>query len=222
MLKKHPFIYLPAKKEIQYFTKHYSNGLNWHSRHFKAAKIEQSCGETTPYYIFHPEAPLRIQALIPRVKLIALLRDPVERTLSGYFHSRRMGLDSHSIEQAIAAEPERIQSGHPTHLQHHSYLRRSQYLEQLDRYEELFPEQQILVLKSEEFFLSPSTIWKRIETFLHIPRARLPHVTPHCNVGLNEAIEVKEELREKLREALRGTARGIEKRYGFSWDWSSK
>lgn len=222
MLKNHPFIYLPAKKEIHYFTKHYAIGLNWYSRHFKDAKIEQSCGEATPYYIFHPEAPQRIQALIPRVKLIALLRDPVERTLSAYFHSRRLGLDSLSIEQAFAAEPERVQSGHPTHLQHHSYMRRSQYLEQLDRYEELFPREQILVLKSEEFFKSPSTIWKRIEKFLQIPRAKPPHVTPHCNSGLNEAIEVKEELREKLREAHRETARGIEKRYGFSWDWASK
>ena len=160
--------------------------------------------------------------MIQRVKLIALLRDPVERTLAGYFHSRRMGLDSLSIEQAIASEPERIQSGDPTHLQHHSYLRRSQYLEQLDRYEELFPKEQMLVLKSEEFFVSSSTILKRIETFLQIPQAIPPHVTPHCNTGLNEAIEVKEELREKLREAHRGTARGIEKRYGFSWDGASK
>ena len=196
--------------------------MNWYSDHFKNAKLDQYCGEATPYYIFHAKAAQRIKALTPNVKLIALLRDPVERTLSGFFHSKRLGFDSLPIEKAFSAEHERIQSGDPTHLQYHSYLSRSKYIEQLDRYEELFPKEKILVLKSEELFTSPSTIWERIENFLEIPPAEPPQATPQLNAGLKEASGVKEELRDKLKEKLRATAEGVEKRYGFGWEWASK
>ena len=57
------------------------------------AESHQCCGEVTPYYLFHPEVPQRIKSQLPDVKLIVLLRDPVERALSQYFHSRRLGLN---------------------------------------------------------------------------------------------------------------------------------
>ena len=62
----------------------------------------------TPYYLFHPLAAERIAAALPDVKLIVLLRDPVERALSQYFHSKRLGLEPLELEEALAAEPKRL------------------------------------------------------------------------------------------------------------------
>ena len=84
----------------------------------------------TPYYLFHPEVPQRIKSQLPAVKLIVLLRDPVEQALSQFFHSRRLGLEPLELEAAIAAEPQRLADAaehlaagkpHRSHQQH-SYL----------------------------------------------------------------------------------------------------
>ena len=82
LLSGHPGVYLPSCKEVQYFTLESNQDTRWYSAHFQRANTNQSCGEITPYYLFHPAAPLRIHTLLPDAKLIILLRDPVERALS--------------------------------------------------------------------------------------------------------------------------------------------
>src|SRR5688500_1593416 len=84
-LKKHPNVVVSeVTKEIEYFSINFWKGLHWFSRHF-AAKKDSIIGEVSPYYILHPHAARRISQLAPKVKLIALLRDPVERAYSNYW-----------------------------------------------------------------------------------------------------------------------------------------
>ena len=108
LLQQHSQVFLAHPKEVHYFSLHQNRGLDWYADHFAEASIEQHCGEVTPYYLFHSLAAERIQAAIPSVKLIVLLRDPVERALSQYFHSRRLGLETLELEAAFAAESERL------------------------------------------------------------------------------------------------------------------
>jgi hypothetical protein len=91
LLRQHPDVFLPSVKEVHFFSLHYGKGAAWYGEHFRGAQPQQRCGEITPYYLFHPEAPGRIHQLLPKARLIILLRDPVERLLSQYFHSRRLG-----------------------------------------------------------------------------------------------------------------------------------
>jgi len=219
LLSQHPDVFLPECKEVQYFSLHADKPISWYAKQFNAAKPGQQRGDISPYYMFHPEAPGLIKKVLPKVRLIALLRDPVERALSQYFHARRHGFEELELVDALAAEPERLASGDPYSLQKHSYLSRSCYLEQLDRYEALFPNRQILVLRSEDLFNNTEAIWKRIQLFLHLQVHPLSMPLPKANAGNGEAKDVDPSVRSELMSKLYTTAKGIRNRYGFDWGW---
>ena len=134
LLRKHPQAFVPDVKEVQYFSLHYNRNLRWYAEHFIRAEADHRVGEISLYYLYHPKIPERVASFLPHVKLVVLLRDPVERSLSGYFHAIRHGMESLPIKEAFNAEPERLYrsssalaSGHGRHHGHswHSYLARS-------------------------------------------------------------------------------------------------
>lgn len=226
LLEQHPGAFLPTAKELHYFSLHFAEGEAWYRDQFAAASPEQRCGEITPYYLFHPQAPARLQALIPQARLIVLLRDPAERSLSQYFHSRRLGLEPLPLEAALAAEPERLQGAleqlqapdgrHRSH-QEHSYLSRSRYQEQLPRWRALFPPEQLLVLRSEDLFEQPQGVWDRVLRFLELDPMPLPQLAQPANAGHGEAAYVSAALRLRLREQLESTYRWSADQYGLEW-----
>ncbi len=226
LLEQHPGTFLPAAKELHYFSLHYALGEDWYREQFAQADAQQRCGEITPYYLFHPLAPARIQALLPQARLIVLLRDPVERALSQYFHSRRLGLEPLELEPALAAEAQRLAGAeavlaaadgrHRSH-QEHSYLARSRYEQQLPRLETLFPAEQLLVLRSEDLFAQPERVWEQVLTFLELEALPLPPLAQPANSGQGEAAKLPERLRQALREQLEPTFGWVESRYGIIW-----
>lgn len=228
LLRQHPQVYLPACKEIHYFSLHDDHPPEWYAEHYSAAKETQFCGDITPYYLFHPRACRGIHQLMPEAKLIVLLRDPVERTLSQYFHARRLGFETLELTEALAAEEERL-SGAATRLtekgstdfshQKHSYVSRSRYELQLQDYEQLFRKDQIFTIRSEDFFAYPERFWLRIQTFLNLDPIRLPTPMSRANAGTGEASCVDESIRQQLRVSLQPTVAEIRKRYGFDWGW---
>ena len=212
-------MYLPPCKEVHYFSLHAEEPTSWYASHYSEAKWWQLRGDITPYYLFHPDAPKRIQALLPKAKLIVLLRDPIERALSQVFHAKRHGFETLEVSEALAAESARLSSGNSFSAQKHSYVARSRYLEQLDRYEALFPRKQILVMKSEDFFSNTSTEWKRIQRFLRLSPIPLPMEIPKANAGKGEANAVDDKVRQMLKNELATTAAGVKARYGIEWCW---
>lgn len=227
LLAQHPAVYLPAAKELHYFSLHYGQGEGWYRQHFAAAACGQSCGEITPYYLFHPLAPQRIRALLPKVRLVVLLRDPVERALSQYFHSVRLGLEQLPLEAALAAEEERLagaeaafQAADGRHLSHqeHSYLARSRYDKQLPAWEALFPLAQLLVLRSEDLFGSPEQLWPQLLRFLGLEFCPLPHLERPANAGRGEAAGVPDSIRRMLQAQLEPTYQWAVQHFGIRWD----
>jgi hypothetical protein len=229
LVEQHPGVYLSPAKELHYFSLNYAKGEAWYRQQFSAAAPGQWCGEITPYYLFHPEAPTRIHRLVPRAKLMVLLRDPVERSLSQYFHSRRLGLESLELEQALAAEQERLMGAdmvlatadgcHRSH-QEHSYLARSRYGEQVQRLEALFPAEQLLVLRSEDLFEQPQRLWQQLLVFLGLEPWPLPALSGPANAGRGEAAAVPIALRQRLRQQLAPTYAWAASRYDIDWDGS--
>jgi len=229
LLQQHPQVYLPTCKEVHYFSLHDQQGADWYAAHFQAADASQRCGDITPYYLFHPRAPQRIQELLPQAKLIVLLRDPVERALSQVFHAQRLGFEPLELHAALAAEAERLAGAHErlqqpgsadySH-QKHSYVARSRYDKQLRRYEALFPPEQLLVLRSEDLFAQPDRLWPQIQRFLGLNPLPLPAPLARANAGLGEADAVPIGVREQLRQELAPTAEAIRQRYGIHWPWS--
>ena len=228
LLEQHPGAYLPPAKELHYFSLYTDRGPDWYAEQFAPANPEQCCGEITPYYLFHPQAPARIQALVPEARLIVLLRDPVERALSQYFHARRHGFEPLELEAALAAEAERLAGAeallvepgsHHTSHQKHSYVSRSRYELQLAAYEQRFGAAQLLVLRSEDLFSSTERCWHAIQSFLGLDAIPLPAPLARANAGRGEATAVPEAIRLQLRRELAPTAAAMRARYAFDWGW---
>jgi hypothetical protein len=185
-LIKHPDIAPALQKEIHFFDYNYQKGLSWYRGQFPALpykyyietihKRDLITGEASPYYLFHPYTPQRVAQLLPGVKLIALLRNPVERAFSHYCWEVDWGNEQLSFEDAIEQEEERIQMGAQklengmsfNHV-HFSYISRGKYAEQLARWFEYFPREQCFIIKSEDMYNNPADIFKQTLDFLHIP-----------------------------------------------------
>lgn len=228
LLGQHPQVFLPPGKELHYFTLHDQEPLDWYAGHYKDAKPGEQRGDVTPYYLFHPRAPQRIRTVLPEARLIVLLRDPVERTLSHYYHAKRHGFETLDLVAALASEATRLE-GADRRLrergsrdfshQKHSYLSRSRYDVQLSRYEQNFPPDQLLVLRSEDLFQNTEALWPRIQSFLHLDIHPLPVPLEQANAGRGEADAVGLAVRESLRQTLQPTNAAVRARYGFGWDW---
>jgi hypothetical protein len=201
-LIKHPDVIASSSKEIHFFDNHYEKGTKWYLEQFSFKKDKIS-GEATPYYIFHPLAPKRIHDLVPNVKLIVLLRNPVERAFSHYKLSVRTGNETLSFDDAIKAENTRLKNSkkeimegkYSSSHQQQSYLSRGIYIKQIKRYYELFPKDNILVLKSEDFFEFPNQTYMQVIKFLGLKNIEMPDF-PVYNYGGEEKID--KDLRKKL------------------------
>jgi hypothetical protein len=181
-LKQHPDIKTAVFKEVHYYDHHYHKGIKWYKSFFPVAKKNKSVlyGEASPYYFFHPLVPERLYNDSPNIKLILLLRDPIDRAYSHYQMERRKGREKlKSFEEAISKEAERIEMGYNAiingekfyNYNHHvySYLSRGCYDEQVKRWLRYFKKEQLLVIKSEDFFASPYENLERIYQFLEVP-----------------------------------------------------
>ncbi len=176
-----------VRKGSRYFDVHYDRGWNWFRSTFPLALTNGGAitGDASPYYMFHPLAPERLAAALPAARLLAALRDPVDRTWSHYQYERRRGNEHLSFEEAIEREPERLASeaerikaglDSPA-WRHHSYLARGRYAEQLERLYQLFPPSQVLVCHSEALLADPDAELAKAWSFLGLA----PHRTsqPH-------------------------------------------
>ena len=218
MLRLHKRFNLPTKKEIHYFSQHWDQSLQWYKNYYKDSTDTKINVDITPYYLFHPEAASRIQMVVPDAKLIVLLRDPVERTISQYFHAKRLGFEELSIMDAIAQEEIRMKENYSYSHQKHSYIGRSKYIKQLERYEALFKKSQLLIIKSEDYFKNPRDIWQKIEVFMDIEPEKFPNNIKKANEGKGESLHVDYKIKEYLREIFRETKQKVKERYNICWD----
>ena len=106
-LRWHPGITGPSWKEVSFFDRHWWRGEFWYRGQFPLRSGQRLVGEASPSYLFHPLAPERVRSLVPEAKLIALVRDPVDRAYSHYQHEVALGREPLSFEDALAAEAER-------------------------------------------------------------------------------------------------------------------
>lgn len=186
-LDKHDDVTMSTRKEVHFFDFFSFKGSNWYLAHFPLRGEAGQTGEASPSYLFHPEAPKRIHAAFPDIKIIALLRNPVDRAYSHYQMEYRRGNDPLSFEEAIAQEPERLRDSDPDsaggNWRRYSYLSRGMYVEQLARWLELFPREQFLLIKSEEFFREPGRLFDQVLRFLELPSRPLPRYRSYKSHG---------------------------------------
>lgn len=190
-LSQHPLILKPVlHKGVHYFDVAYDRGLSWYRAHFplraRVSRLARRYGcrpqafESSPYYLFHPLAGSRIAWDLPGVKLIVLVRDPVERAFSAHAHELARGFETErSFVRAIELEEERLAGAadglcaaplSTSHAhRHHAYLARGRYAEQLARLEPLVGRDRMLVVDSGRFFGEPEIVYDRVLEFLGLP-----------------------------------------------------
>jgi hypothetical protein len=176
------------RKGVHYFDKRYELGLAWYRGNFPIATASQLrrwhlggtlTGESSPYYMFHPLAPSRIARDLPDVRLLVILRDPVERAYSAHSHELARGFEREPFERAIELEPQRLEGERlrmlseegyqSSHWQHNAYLTRGRYVEQLKVLESEVGRKRILVLDSHDFFATPEPVFRDACEFLGLP-----------------------------------------------------
>jgi len=187
-ITRHPGILPAKKKEIHFFDEHYLWGKSWYASNFpllldkKNLEIELQhrvlTGEATPNYMIFPFVPKRIKNLIPTVKLIAILRNPVDRTYSHYQHAIKKNHENLSLEDSIKIEEKRLDSEKekifdqkykPYHYRYHTYLHKGHYEELLKNWYNEFPKDQILIVDSDKLKKNPKIVLNDIFTFLNLP-----------------------------------------------------
>jgi hypothetical protein len=208
-LLQHPAILPAYQKEIHFFTipELYFKGHSWYRGHFSTFLArrhfgQRLTGEASPSYLFFPLVPKRVYQVMPQAKLIVLLRDPIARAFSNYHHQVRRGLETLSFEQAIELEQERIGDDlqktvenpqfHSLNLAHYSYLLRGEYVNQLKRWRNFFPAEQMLILKSEDFYDDPQSTVSQVSSFLNLPAWQPnPIIFKRYNPGLYDKMDSK-------------------------------
>ncbi|MGL5060957.1 MAG: sulfotransferase domain-containing protein [Microcoleus sp.] len=226
---QHPQIAPAIQKEIHYFDLNFDKSTDWYCSQFPTPAGDEYLltGEASPYYMFHPRVPQRIYDLFPKVKIIALLRNPVDRAISHYYYHIKIQHESLSFEEAIAREPERLAGelekllSDPTYYsyehQWHAYLGRGIYADQLPAWLQLFPKEQILILKSEDLYTNPCETYNQVLDFLNLPSHQLETYEKY---NATEYPPISETVYQQLKEYFRSHNQRLAEMLDrdFGWD----
>jgi Sulfotransferase domain len=237
----HPAIVplFPSRQHIKgphYYDTRYANGLTWYRSHFpleagghhlaRPALHPVMCGEASPYYLFHPLAAERLARDYPQVRIIAVLRDPVERAYSHFKERTHHGGETLSFADALAAEPDRLRGeeeriiAEPGYVsaehENHSYLAQGRYLDMLPRWFKLFPREQVHIAVSEEFYADPDRQVNEVWKFLGLPPHRLRNQKRYNYLP---APGMAPETRRHLNESLAGHHRDLAELLGRPLPW---
>jgi len=238
LLGLHPSIFLPSCKEVQFFSLNYYKGIEWYTKQFSLSKDDNKVGEITPYYLFHPYAAERIFRDLGDIRIIILLRDPLARTFSHYSHACRHGFEELALEQALKIESNRLagsdailKNNDGRHQQHQecSYLSRSLYRNQVERYWNYFGKSNVLILPSELMFSSPWNCLTKIFNFIGLMPCAKPEkkiLNVHKNKGnaiLLQNIDplVVSRIRKSLEDSYRFAIDEIGWDTSLNWHWNS-
>jgi Sulfotransferase domain len=174
LVTEHPLVRGAAAKELHFFDNKFSEGVGWYRRCFSKGKrvdgYRTITGEASPSYLFDPQVPERMARIVPNARLIALLRNPVDRAYSHYQMEVRRGKEGRSFEEATEEEMTSAEDEGNTVVDvRYAYLRRGLYAEQLERFSFFANRDRLLVVKSENLFTRRLEVLERVLSFLRLP-----------------------------------------------------
>jgi hypothetical protein len=246
-LLKHPQVmpmfpsarHLPKRNEtkgVRFFDTGFHHSESWYRSWFptrQARLLAQRhvggrvlVGEASPYYLFHPQAAERAASVVPDVKIIALLRDPVERTHSAWKERVRNGQEGLDFDAALRAEPDRLRGevdrmmvdrGYYSYAhEFQSYVTQSDYATSLAEWLRHYPKSSLHVTLSEEFYRDPTRSLNGIASFLGI-EPRDDWGSERLNAAQGEPPDARTVA--QLRERFQPSIRELEAMIGRSTGW---
>jgi hypothetical protein len=187
-LRSHPDIAMPLEKEVPFFTGQDCSQKSWEAfanEQFGAEQQNKLWAKASPQYMSDPDVPARIKELMPDVKLVAILRDPMERTWSHFQMGRRRDTEHREFAQAIEAllTKEALHSGRSLPVPEHTegyeseadfYIAWSEYGRILTEFTASFDPKQLLVLYTEDLENEPEETLDRLLEFIGLPTGFRP------------------------------------------------
>ena len=200
-LKQHPDVYLSPTTELNFFA-HEGSDLNFrgpgdleymwedslvatyddYCKQFAGVKSETAVGEVSTHNLYCSQAPALIKSYVPNVRMIAILRNPVDRAFSAFSHMVRDGREETSdFRAALSREPARIRDNWEP-LWHYKSM--SLYGAQLRRYFQIFDREQLRVYLYDDFVARPLEVMQDIFTFVRVDPKFTPDMSEKINVSI--------------------------------------
>ena len=224
---QHPQIIPPLRKELEFWSLRINRGLDWYLSQFPAIPPGDTTylsGEACPGYLDHDASAARLLTQFPEIKLIVILRNPVERAYSHYNHWRRRQQETRDFETAIQDQLDRLTSGGQGAIPEqqlwnspHNYLARGVYVVFLKHWMSIFPRDRFLILSNEQLNHTPQTTLSQFFDFLELPDATIQADLRH-NVGTYSPLS--DTLRQRLEQFYAPYNQELETFLGQRFEWS--
>lgn len=157
-LMLHPDIFIPVQKELRFFTLDYKKGLDYYASLFEDYQGEKMAGDATPHYMYAENGPEKINQSLPGVKLIAILRNPVDRFLSDHLIklSDEHGLGLEEIKKKIETSKDSVT------------FNKGLYYPYLKSYQEIFGRDRLLILLYDDLLTDSGGLLKTAYEYLDV------------------------------------------------------
>jgi hypothetical protein len=225
-LSAHPRVVPPIRKEIRFFHQ-MERGLEWYLAHFPPLPGNPAqfiTGEASTSYITDYRTPEHVFRHFPRAKLIAILRDPVDRAISHYHDDRRHSDESRSLEEAVDAEIGFLDGAtNPAYNAEYwgagqrGYLSTGLYIHFLERWLKVFPKEQLLVLESKDLQSDPKATMQKVFAFVGVPDNEAGKYDVLLNRGSYAATD--DAVRRRLGAFFRPHNQRLEEYLGRKLNW---
>jgi tetratricopeptide (TPR) repeat protein len=231
-LTSHPQILTAIDKEINFFSHFFQRGVDYYYAHFPAIPNNNYLtGEATPSYFFWAN-PHQIFQTLPNIKLIFILRNPVDRAISSFYLLHSLGIGQKSLEETFKFSMERLQENADfdlINLQNKKFTLESLheqislihtipslYIYFIKKWMSVFSKEQLLILKSEDFYSQPSVTMKQVYNFLNLPDYQL---TEYRNYNPGSYHSVPHTLKCQLADFFKPYNRQLEDYLGRKFNW---
>jgi tetratricopeptide (TPR) repeat protein len=226
-INQHPLVLSCIEKEVHFFNDQnkFSQGKDWYTAHFPLIPEGENfiTGEASPGYIVN-NIQERVFKMFPKIKAIALIRNPIDRAFSHYQHNVKHGFERRTFQEAIFSELEVLKSvENPAEAAkkwhwgaHPGYVLIGCYFYFLKQWLDVFPQQQILILNNQQLLVNPEATMKEVFSFLELPDYTLMEYPKH-NSGSYKPLD--DNIKQKLADVFRPHNRKLEELLNQKLNW---
>lgn len=201
---------LSNSKEIRFFDRYYHKGLEWYKSKFPDTSYKEITGEATPMYMFRTITAYRLKKDVPEVKLIVLLRNPVDRLYSNFQHYKKY-ISSWSEKYPSFEDYLNTCSDSDYYL-----IEKGLYVYTLQKWFKFFPRNQFIITSTEEMKESSQEVYSNILKFLGVDDFIIDDFKVHRE---NDYAPMKKETRDLLEDYYSPFNRELEKLLGQKFNW---
>jgi len=215
--------------DLHFFEYMISDKISWYKSHFpRKSKNSFVTGEFTSTYMYHKNVPERIFNLIPKIKLIVILRNPIDKAYSTYNQQSHFNEVTSSFEETIKAEFARIDLN-KNHIEYtnnnpnfdnyveYNIIRHGIYFNYLEKWLKIFPKKQIFVVDSNELENFPQQTLNKVFEFLNLSPREIPNL---AKVNVGKYSPMTESTRESLIEFYKSHNAKLNNLLGTNFDWN--